>query len=74
MDAINHFPRKNVYILPIYINIRRTIYIEKYGINNVDLITSFIDQTYVNNKVSLNKLIIDRTNPIILQYLFFNDF
>jgi serine/threonine protein kinase len=47
--------------------------IDKYGINNVDLIKSFIDLTYVNNKVSLNKLIIDRTNPIILQYLFFND-
>ena len=46
--------------------------IEKYGINNIDLITSFIDVSYVN-KVSLNKLIIDRTNPIIIQYLFFND-
>ena len=46
---------------------------DKYGINNVELITSFIDVSFNNNKVSLNKLIIDRTNPIILQYLFFND-
>lgn len=46
---------------------------DKYGINNVELITSFIDVSFVNNKVSLNKLIIDRTNPIILQYLFFNN-
>lgn len=67
---------ENIHYERLYCFYLRNVDIKKYltdtyGINNVELITSFIDVSFVN-KVSFNKLIIDRTNPIIIQYLFFN--
>lgn len=48
-------------------------FIEKYGINNAELISSFIDYRFLNHNVSLTKLIIDKTNPIIIKCLFYNN-
>jgi len=48
-------------------------FIEKYGIDNAELIKSYIDYRFINYNVSLTKLIIDKTNPIIIKYLFYNN-